>query len=324
MSKKSSVNRMALKVCRLFYQEGLNKTEIEKRLHISRFKVARLLKQAQDEGLVKIELVEPEGDLSEFEAKFEKATGLQNVVLAWDDGESPRILKEKAARIAAEYMQEILGKNNVLGIGWGTTTYELVRALPESIDKKVTVVQVSGGSTKLDSGIDSQALTVRLARKFGVSPHLLHAPAIMDSPESRKILMKESALKKIFNLYRRMDILIAGIGAFLPDRFLGSRIIEQKEMKALRQCGTVGELLYYCFDINGNFCPSETQNRIIAIPLEDIAKVPCCIGIAVGHEKAAAVLGVVRSGLINTLITDTTTARAILEIIESTEKEGGE
>lgn len=308
--------RLTIKVCKLFYQEQLTKTEIEKKLHISRFKVGRILKKALETGQVKIELVEPDADLSHFESRLEAATGLKNVLLVWDDGESPEHLKRKVGQVAAEYLLEILSNNNVLGIGWGTTTSELVNALPDSIRKNVKVVQVSGGNTKLDTGIDSQALTMRLAQKFGVEPCLLHAPVIVDRPETRKVLMKESAFHALFQSYKKMDIIVAGIGAFLPQGFLGSRYMDSTEMETLRRLKAVGEFLYYCFDLEGNICRTNTLDRLIAIPIEDIRKVPCSIGIAAGHQKATAVLGALRSGLINTLITDTTTARAILRQIE--------
>jgi len=85
----------------------------------------------------------------------------------------------------------------------------------------------------------------------------------------------------------------------------------------------VGEFLTYCFDSDGNFCQTETLNRTIAIPLEVIKKIPCSIGIAVGSQKAMAVLGAVRAGLINTLITDTTTARTLLGNLKKAQRKRG-
>jgi len=306
-------HRLAIKVCRLFYEDHLTKTEIEKKLNISRFKVAYILKKAYQSGLVKIEIIEPHADLSKLEKKLESVTGLKNVALVLDDEESLKRLKEKVGRIAADYLLEIIKKSDVLGIGWGTTTFELVNALPEKNTRKIRVVQVSGGNTKLAMGIDSQDLTMRLAKKFDVRPYLLHAPAIVDRPETRDVLMEESAFQQIFKLYKRMDILIAGIGAFISDRFLGTRFIDPSEMELLRQKKAVGEFLYYCFDFNGNLCRTETLDRIIAIPINDIKNVSCSIAITVGREKAIAIIGAIRAGLINTLITDTTTAKAILE-----------
>ena len=311
-----------VKICKLFYKEGLSKTEIEKRLHISRFKVASLLKKAQKIGMVKIEIVEPKSNLNDLEERLEQATGLKNVILVWNNSDSTKELKEKIGRAAADYLMEVIGKKDVLGIGWGTTTSELVRALPDAVGKQVSIVQVSGGISKLESGIDSQALTVRMAQKFGTKPHLLYAPAILDQLETRQMLMKESSLKEVFQLYKKIKLLIAGIGALLPDQFVGSWSNDPKEMDNLRRQGAVAELLSYCFDLKGRLCTSETFKRTIAIPPEDIKRVPCVIGLAVGSKKADAVLGVVRSGYINTLITDTTIAKAILEKIGNQTKGG--
>jgi deoxyribonucleoside regulator len=289
----------------------MTKTEIEKRLHVSRFKVARLLKQAQEEGLIQITIKEDAPDLAEFETRLEKATGLKNVILVRSNGDNSIHLKQKVGQAAAEYLLDVLNDGDTLGIGWGTTTFQLVNALPDSIHRKITVVQVSGGNTKLDTGIDSQALTVRLAAKFNARPHLLHAPAIVDRPETRAMLMEDSSLKKVFGLYKKITFLIGGIGALLPDQFIGSWCTRHEDMDALRRRGAVAEFLSYCFDFNGKHCSSHSEERTIAIPLEDIGKVQCSIGLAVGNEKADAVLGVIRSGCINTLITDTATAKSV-------------
>jgi DNA-binding transcriptional regulator LsrR (DeoR family) len=310
--KVQDFQRLAVKVCRLFYEQNLTKTEIEKRLHISRFKVARILEAAKKGGLVRIEIVEPHRDLSDLEKALESAFNLKSAVLVWDGGDSPKALKEKVGNVAADYLLGILRDGDVLGIGWGTTTYELVKALPDAISTRVHIVQVSGGNTSLESGIDSQALTMSLASKFGVEPYLLHAPTLVDRPETRYALMQESALKQIFRMYRKINILIAGIGAFLPNRFLGTLFLGESEMRILRKNKAVGEFLSYCYDIQGRLCHKERLKRVIAIPPDIIKRVPYSIAIVVGYEKAEAVLGAIRVGLINTLITDTTTARTLL------------
>ena len=321
--KSLETNRLEVKVCKLFYEENLTKVEIEKKLHISRFKVARILKEAKRTGLVKIQIIEPQVDLSNLEFQVESELGLKSVALVWDDGESLTLLKKKVGRLAADYVLGILRGEDVLGVGWGTTTSEMVNALPNSVNLSIRLVQVSGGNTAIEAGIDSQALTMRLGRKFGVEPYLLHSPTFVDRPETREMLMKESTFRQIFQIYKQTTVLIAGIGAFLPGSFLGSRTITDSEMALLHKQHAVGEFLTYCFDSDGNFCQTETLNRTIAIPLEVIKKIPCSIGIAVGSQKAMAVLGAVRAGLINTLITDTTTARTLLGNLKKAQRKGG-
>ena len=316
-----SSDRLAVKICRLFYEENLTKIEIEKRLHISRFKVARILKEAKRSGLIRIQIMEPETDLSELEKELEKIYKLKSAVLVWDDGDTLNQLKKRAGLVASQYVLGILRPEDILGVGWGTTTYELVNAMPENIALNPTVVQVSGGNVAIESGIDSQALTLKLARKFGVEPFLLHAPTFVDRIETRKLLLKEKSFKKIFQLYSKTNVLIAGIGAFIGNSFIGSRYLDPTEMAALNRQKAVGEYLTYCYDIHGRICETEALERTIAIPAEMIKSIPCSIGIAVGKQKSAAIKGAVRAGLINTLITDTTTAKSLINSRKEAEHE---
>ena len=46
--------RLLSKVSKLYYEEGLNQDEIVLKLQLSRSKISRLLKQAREEGIVKI------------------------------------------------------------------------------------------------------------------------------------------------------------------------------------------------------------------------------------------------------------------------------
>ncbi|HQA60954.1 MAG TPA: sugar-binding transcriptional regulator, partial [Tepidanaerobacteraceae bacterium] len=59
------------KVCKMFYYQQLSKVEIAEKLRISRFKVARLLKKAQEVGIVKIQIVNPRSDMFPLEERLE-------------------------------------------------------------------------------------------------------------------------------------------------------------------------------------------------------------------------------------------------------------
>ena len=53
---------------------------------------------------------------------------------------------------------------------------------------------------------------------------------------------------------------------------------------------------------------------MIAASVAQLRKVGLSIGVAATVEKAAGIVAAVRSGMINALVTDTTTALAVLEI----------
>ncbi|TJX20899.1 MAG: sugar-binding transcriptional regulator, partial [Mesorhizobium sp.] len=69
------------------------------------------------------------------------------------------------------------------------------------------------------------------------------------------------------------------------------------------------------FDAEGALIAWEGESRMIAMSPAQLRAVPLVIGVAASPEKATAIIGAARSGLINTLVTDTKTAQAILAVL---------
>ena len=68
------------------------------------------------------------------------------------------------------------------------------------------------------------------------------------------------------------------------------------------------------FDETGDTSLYSSENNVIGADIHNLYRVPCCIGIAGGVEKISAVLGAIRGGYINHLVTDEECARALLEL----------
>jgi DNA-binding transcriptional regulator LsrR (DeoR family) len=51
---------------------------------------------------------------------------------------------------------------------------------------------------------------------------------------------------------------------------------------------------------------------MIAVSTDQLRRAPMVIGVASGTEKVDAILGAIRSGLVNALVTDVRTAEAML------------
>ena len=58
---------------------------------------------------------------------------------------------------------------------------------------------------------------------------------------------------------------------------------------------------------------SDVNARVIGITLEQLTQVKRVVGVAGGAEKIQAILGALRGGLIDVLITDSLTAAQLLE-----------
>ena len=58
---------MIARVAQLYYEDRLKQAQISERLHVSQATVSRLLKRAEEEGVVRVTIVAPRGTYPEFE-----------------------------------------------------------------------------------------------------------------------------------------------------------------------------------------------------------------------------------------------------------------
>lgn len=73
-------------------------------------------------------------------------------------------------------------------------------------------------------------------------------------------------------------------------------------------------MLCQAFDIDGNFVQDDFYDRLITVSLDDIRKIPVRVGVAYGENKKEAILGALRSGLVNVLITDMEVAEYLINV----------
>jgi DNA-binding transcriptional regulator LsrR (DeoR family) len=81
----------------------------------------------------------------------------------------------------------------------------------------------------------------------------------------------------------------------------------KKEISNSAACGVINTSY---FDINGTFIPLYEENKI-GIPLETLKKIPRKVIVCSGKPKADALLGALRGGYIDVLITDSLAVEAI-------------
>ncbi len=82
MRKRVDDVRLIFKFCSLYYQDGIEQREICQILGISRPTVSRMLSAGKAQGIVKIEIRNPDTLLyGQVEHKMEKKFGLQEVII---------------------------------------------------------------------------------------------------------------------------------------------------------------------------------------------------------------------------------------------------
>ena len=309
--------KIMVKVATLYYKDNITQDNISKKLKISKYQVNRILKRALETGIVKVSISDPTISVAPLEEKLEKRFNLRRAIVVDNYGLSDIELKSKLGFAAANYLMEIIKDADVIGVAWGTTINEVINYLPAKINKNVEVVQVTGGIHQLSVNLNCHDVARRFADRFGVEPHLIYAPAIVDSKELHDLLLNETAIKKTFSYFDKINIAVVGIGALYPkvnSSFIETGHLTESDLKALQANGAIGDVVSHFFDKNGNICDSSIAARLIAISISDLKKVPYCIGVSGGELKAEAILGSIKGKLVNIIITDSKAAEKILKI----------
>lgn len=308
--------RLILRVCELFYRDDLSHVEIGKRLGLSRFQVARLLRRGRDEGYVVIKILEPAGWHGDLERALEERYGLDVAVVVDDDGHSGAEMRRRVADAAGRLLIDVATDGMDLGISLGQTMQDLVEQLPNRIARTVTVVQMIGSTSHGDSRNEAPVLAAELASRFGTRPFLMYAPALVGAANVRGALLGEASIHATFEQFRTLDVAFVGIGSITEadsSRLVYGGALERADVERLRGRGAVGDVLAFLFDADGAVVESGLEDRILAIGLDDFRRIPRRIGVAAGIEKAAAIAAALRGGFVNTLVTDSAVAARLCE-----------
>jgi DNA-binding transcriptional regulator LsrR (DeoR family) len=307
--------RLVLKACQWSFREGLSNTEIAARLGMSRFQVARLIRRGLDEGYVVIKVLEPDRWHADLERELEQSFGVQMAIVVDDDGSADEV-RRRVSDAAGRLLVDTVTKDMTIGISLGRAMQLMVEQLPDRIRGEVSVVQLIGGTPGLDSRHEASMLTAQLAARFDTRPALLYAPAVVSGSDVRTSLLNDSSIRATFDQFARLDIAFLGIGA-LGDannsRLIYGGLLEEAHADVLRREGAVGDVLSYVFDARGRFVSSGLEDRVLAISLDDLLRVPRRIGVASGAGKVQAVAGALRGGLVNVLVTDSGVATSLCE-----------
>ena len=83
----------------------------------------------------------------------------------------------------------------------------------------------------------------------------------------------------------------------------------------------MGDILLHFFGADGEIVDQDFDATVTAISWEQLQRVKTVIAVAGGQDKIESILGALRSGVINVLITDRSTAHSILERLQREDKE---
>ncbi len=306
------------RVASLYYEKNLTQAEIARQLNISRPQISRLLAEGRQTGVVKIVIHHPPDKYASLKHQLQDRFKLHEVLVLASGNLGYAQLVERLGTIAARYLEDRLQDGMILGISWNTGVYQVVNALQAARQKKVTVVQLTGAVGSINPLLDGPDLTRWLAQNLGGQYKYLPAPLLVESAATRQALLQDRSIREPMALMEKLDLALVGIGSLSPalSGLLSAGYISETELREIIRQGGVGDICSYHYDLHGNILPLELHQRLIGISLESLKQTPCVIGVGGGIDKAASILGALRLGVIDCLVTDEIAARAVLKMSE--------
>lgn len=310
-SKKIDNKRLMLRVSEMFYIKEISQSKIAETLGISRPTVAKLLKRAKEEGIVKISVTDPGGrKYYPIEHQLEDLYGLKEVFITetGDNGDS----RLETGKAAAEIINRIITQSSIIGVAPGTTLNNIEPYLEAKFLPGTRFIPLVGGMGLIPQETHSNTISQKLAMKFCGSYYPIYAPARIDNTQLLAELEKEKSVQNVFNLAKKMDIAILGIGSKEYSTLNKTGYITIEDQKNLIKNGMVGDLCMQYYDINGNYEKFDLNKKVLTIDLKILREIEWSIGISFGEEKVDAIIGALNGKYINTLITDYHTAKLLL------------
>ncbi|MGY0066152.1 sugar-binding transcriptional regulator [Streptomyces sp. QTS137] len=297
----------AAAMARRFYLEGKSKIQIAEEFGVSRFKVARVLETALERDLVRIEIRVPAELDAERSDALRARYGLRHAVVVESPTEAAETPDpENLGEVAADLLGELVNEGDVLGLAWGRSTIHMAAALDRLAP--CTVVQLTGVYDAGTAERGSVEAVRRAAQVSGGDAHPIYAPMLLPDAATAEALRHQTGIARAFEYFDKVTVACVSIGSWEPGISTVHDMLSDEEREHYASLGVAAEMSAHLFDTDGRRVGRDLGERCITVKTHQLRKVPEVVAIAGGQRKGPAIDAVLRSGLVTSLVTDTSAA----------------
>jgi DNA-binding transcriptional regulator LsrR (DeoR family) len=291
--------------------QGRSKIELAEEFGLSRFKVARLIDEARDSGLVRIEIRHQGAIDVDLSARLAERYELTHSVVVDTPEDDATSLREHLGRAAAELLNEVITPKDVLGLAWARAVSAMARSLRPL--PGTPVVQLTGALT-VPGGRDTSVDVVReVASASGGTAHVFYAPFTVPDAATARALRQQPEVARAFARLPSVTKAVAGIGVWEPGQSTLYDASSESDRQELHRLGVCADISGVFLDVDGKPVPTELAQRMIGIDYAQMRAIPELIAIPYGVAKAPALRAALRSGLVGGLVTHTALAQLVLD-----------
>jgi DNA-binding transcriptional regulator LsrR (DeoR family) len=307
----------ALKVARMYYYQNMTSEVIAHELNVSRSTVSRLLTYAREQGLVNIQIVDPNEHPQQLEKKIVEQFKIKRahvVPVSGIAGESEWLVR--VVQYAANYLNSLFDSNMVMGIAWGTTISAVASHLQPKATHDSQIIQLNGAGNTQSMGIEyASEIMVRFAQNYQASANLFPVPTFFDFAATKAALWKERSIRRLLDLQNQADLLLYSIGAInagVPSHVYSAGYLEKSDFQELKRLRLAGDIATVFFREDGSFDNIPINERTSGPDLKLFQR-KHGICVVSGLGKVRGLTAALKGGLISELIIDEPTARNLVE-----------
>jgi deoxyribonucleoside regulator len=320
----SDRNELLAQVAHLYFEKDLNQKAIADRLGVSHSSISRLLAQARELGIVEITIHYPLNTSPGLEKRLRDRFGLKEASILNTAHVDYNDRLNRVSLLAGKYIDSVLQDGDIVAVSWGSTILEVGQNFhPTRRFNNLQVVQLVGAFGPSQVEMDATNLVRIFAQAIGGTYYNLNAPMMVETVETQKALLQEPSIIQALNLASRASIALVGIGEI--ERALSTvyriNVLDPASIQVLHEQKAVGGICSQYYDINGRPISDEVNRRVVGLDLRTLQRIPRVVGVAIGENKALAILGALRGQLINTLISDDLTAQSVLRLADQLQDE---
>lgn len=295
----------------LYYVLGYTQAEIAKRIGITRFKVHRLLAQARERGMVRIEIDVPFTARLELEATLVDKFGLSSAFVCPSEESDDVPLSDVIGQYAAMVCAALLRDGQTIATSWGSTLRALASAVDPSAAQDIAVVSMIGSLSTRSSQDRYEAASV-LADRLSAECFYLPGPILCDSPEAKEAINAQPTARLAIERAANADIAFLSMGGRNMSSLRECGMLSEADYEEAKAAGAIGNLLGRFIGEDGKAIDHPLNALCLGIGPDELGNIPVRVLCAGGAGKVDVMRAVLRRELATVLVTDEVTARALI------------
>ncbi|WP_338821900.1 sugar-binding transcriptional regulator [Bradyrhizobium septentrionale] len=297
----------------LYFIAGHTQDEIAKMLQVSRASAQRLVSLCLAERLITFRLEHPIAACMELASRLKARFDLVHCDVVPSDPAAP-LSNAGIAERSANLLETTLRSETPVIVALGTG--RAVRAAVERvspIERPDHQIVSLVGNISADGSARFYDTVGRLADRTGARHYPMPLPFLMSSEDERNRMVRIDPIARVRAVAAKADLRLIGIGQMDQKAQVHvDGFVTREELLEMMRLGAIGELTGWAYDAKGRLIKGGTNKRLTSIPPQIPAE-QTTIAAAVGAAKVPAIKAALAGRVINGLITDEATARAVLD-----------